>query len=191
MTRNREDTTDRIIDAAFRVLESDGFAGFGINAVARAAGCDKKLIYRYFDGQDGLLSAMGSAVAAEIGEALEPHLLPLPDSYAAMIERLVLALHAFLASSSRARQVRLMELGAPPGTMTAFQQGREQAMQSWLARARGDLVPPASVDAAALNAALIAAVEGLSLFPPVGLDPETAQERARAALQHLVRKAYD
>lgn len=191
MTRNREDTTDRIIDAAFRVLESDGFAGFGINAVARAAGCDKKLIYRYFDGQDGLLTAMGSTVAQEIAAALEPHLLPLPDSYVAMIERLAVALHGFLASSSRARQVRLIELGAPPGTMTQFQQARGEALQSWLTRARGNLVPPASVDATAINAALIAAVEGLSLFPPVGLDPATAHERARAALQHIVRKAYD
>ncbi len=42
--RNRDATNLRILDAAFVVLSDDGFARFGVNCVARAAGCDKKLI---------------------------------------------------------------------------------------------------------------------------------------------------
>ena len=36
---------------------SRDFPPFGINAVARQAGCDKVLIYRYFNGLEGLLMA--------------------------------------------------------------------------------------------------------------------------------------
>ncbi|MGO8189834.1 TetR family transcriptional regulator, partial [Rhizobium leguminosarum] len=37
-----------------------GFQNFGINAVARRAGCDKQLIYRYYVGLDGLVEAIGA-----------------------------------------------------------------------------------------------------------------------------------
>jgi hypothetical protein len=41
------------------ILSKNGFAGIGINAVAREAGVDKVLIYRYFGGLPQLISAFG------------------------------------------------------------------------------------------------------------------------------------
>jgi AcrR family transcriptional regulator len=41
------------------VLAKKGFKGIGVNAVAREAGVDKVLIYRYFDGLPGLIAAFG------------------------------------------------------------------------------------------------------------------------------------
>lgn len=43
------------------VLEQDGFEKMGVNVIARRAGIDKVLIYRYFDSFDGLLSAFGES----------------------------------------------------------------------------------------------------------------------------------
>lgn len=40
-----------------RLLARTGFEGLGINAIAREAGVDKVLIYRYFGGLPGLLQA--------------------------------------------------------------------------------------------------------------------------------------
>lgn len=56
-TRNRPATEHELIDAVGRLLARDGVGSFGVNAVAREAGVDKVLIYRYFDGLDGLLRA--------------------------------------------------------------------------------------------------------------------------------------
>lgn len=53
--RNSENTKQRIIDAAMRLLSEGGFASFGVNSVAREAGVDKVLIYRYFGGLPELL----------------------------------------------------------------------------------------------------------------------------------------
>jgi AcrR family transcriptional regulator len=39
------------------LLLEKGYPAVGVNAVARQAGCDKVLIYRYFGGFDGLLLA--------------------------------------------------------------------------------------------------------------------------------------
>jgi len=59
MKRNKEETKDRIIDAVGRLLANGGFRKLGVNAVAREAGVDKVLIYRYFGGMPELLRAFG------------------------------------------------------------------------------------------------------------------------------------
>ena len=110
--RNRDATNLRILDAAFVVLSDDGFARFGVNCVARAAGCDKKLIYRYFDGIDGLLGTMGLSVADGLVAALVPHQDPKPGTYAAMMERLGLALFDHPRADPRYGQIKLLELSA-------------------------------------------------------------------------------
>jgi AcrR family transcriptional regulator len=55
--RDREITRRRLILAVGSLLAKKGFKGLGVNAVAREAGVDKVLIYRYFDGLPGLIAA--------------------------------------------------------------------------------------------------------------------------------------
>ncbi len=57
--RDKSATQDELIDAVGRVIARDGFGALGINAVAREAGLDKVLIYRYFGNMEGLLAAYG------------------------------------------------------------------------------------------------------------------------------------
>jgi len=52
---SRVETEQRLLGAVETLLLEQGFPAVGVNAVARAAGCDKVLIYRYFGGFDGLL----------------------------------------------------------------------------------------------------------------------------------------
>ncbi|WP_028313449.1 TetR/AcrR family transcriptional regulator [Desulfatibacillum aliphaticivorans] len=58
-TRNREATRLKLINAVGQVLAEKGFTHLGVNAVARQAGVDKVLIYRYFGGMPGLIKAFG------------------------------------------------------------------------------------------------------------------------------------
>jgi AcrR family transcriptional regulator len=58
--RDRSATERAILAAAKGLLAEEGFQNFGINAVARRAGCDKQLIYRYYGGLDGLVEAIGT-----------------------------------------------------------------------------------------------------------------------------------
>ena len=57
MSKSRLQTEQKILQALEQLLLDQGFAIVGINSIARQAGCDKVLIYRYFDGLDGLLLA--------------------------------------------------------------------------------------------------------------------------------------
>jgi AcrR family transcriptional regulator len=60
-TRDRASTEQGLLDAVGRLLTRQGFEALGVNAVAREADVDKVLIYRYFDGLDGLLRAFAQS----------------------------------------------------------------------------------------------------------------------------------
>jgi len=60
-TRDRAATEARILGAVGAVLARDGFGAIGVNAIARQAGVDKVLIYRYFGGLPELLRAWGES----------------------------------------------------------------------------------------------------------------------------------
>lgn len=55
MIRDKEATKQRLIDAVGKILAERGFHNLGVNAIAKEAGVDKVLIYRYFDSLEGLL----------------------------------------------------------------------------------------------------------------------------------------
>lgn len=60
--RNREQTKQLLIRAVIDLVSLSGFKDFGINSVAKKAGYDKVLIYRYFGDLDGLLRAVSESV---------------------------------------------------------------------------------------------------------------------------------
>lgn len=55
--RDRARTEKDILDAVARLILREGLSGVGINALAREAGVDKVLIYRYFGDLDGVYRA--------------------------------------------------------------------------------------------------------------------------------------
>ncbi|MBE9168950.1 TetR/AcrR family transcriptional regulator [Pleurocapsales cyanobacterium LEGE 06147] len=55
MARDKEETKARILAAVGKLLAESGFKSLGVNAIAREAGVDKVLIYRYFGGLPSLL----------------------------------------------------------------------------------------------------------------------------------------
>ena len=81
MTRDSETTRKRILEAVGRLLAREGFQGVGINAVAREAGVDKVLIYRYFGGLSRLLRAFAhqGEFWPTIGQLLDRKLTEIGD----------------------------------------------------------------------------------------------------------------
>jgi len=57
--RDKQITCRRIVSALGSLLAREGFKGIGVNALAREAGVDKVLIYRYFGGLEGVIAAFG------------------------------------------------------------------------------------------------------------------------------------
>jgi AcrR family transcriptional regulator len=99
--RDRGATEERIVAAVGVVLARDGFGALGINAIAREAGVDKVLIYRYFGGLPELLQRWGASgrfwpsVPELLGDDAEAvQALPLAQRYALFFDRFIDALRA-------------------------------------------------------------------------------------------------
>ena len=99
--RNRDQTSARLLAAVGEVLARDGFAALGVNAVAKQAGVDKVLIYRYFGGLPELLKAWGESgrfwpgVDELVGKDPAAFLrLPLAERYARFFEHFIDGLRA-------------------------------------------------------------------------------------------------
>lgn len=101
MGRNREQTRQRILKAVSALLLEQGFPAVGVNAIARSAGCDKVLIYRYFGGMDGLLQEVAEQsnlwwqvdeiITESVSDWADP---PLNDYLQTLLGRYVEALEA-------------------------------------------------------------------------------------------------
>lgn len=188
-------TAARLVEAGFVVLAAEGLAGFGVNAVARAAGCDKKLIYRYFDGPEGLLTAMGAASGRAMAEALEAVPMEGGGDYGTGVIQLLEALAAHLAGDPLAREAARVALAAPEAAAMPFRAARAEVLRAWFvqAKARMGMEAPKGVDAASVNAVLIAGIEALAVagdYAGITLAAPEGRARAGAAVARLVRGVY-
>ncbi|OBG33927.1 TetR/AcrR family transcriptional regulator [Mycobacterium sp. E3198] len=75
-----EAAVDRILDAAGELYTQRDQASIGMNEIARAAGCSRATLYRYFENREALRTAyvhretrrLGRAIADEIGGIEDP-----------------------------------------------------------------------------------------------------------------------
>jgi AcrR family transcriptional regulator len=198
VSRDREATERRILDAARQVLADQGPQGFGVNAIARAAQCDKQLIYRYFGGLDGLITAVGTDLASWWADRLRPvEALGAPETYAELMTRLALMFLQALRDDPLMQKVVLWEVTSPTPQVQALARARSEAMASWMQRMRGGLAPPDGLDAPAANALLIAGVQHIVLasataggFGGLPLATEAEWDRLRRALRQIISRLY-
>lgn len=196
--RDRNATARAILVAAKSLLAEEGFQNFGINAVARRAGCDKQLIYRYYGGLDGLVEAIG----ADLGSWVKDHI---PEdsggmfllTYGDLMERLVLLFLEALSRDPLMRRIVAWEISESTEQVRRLSEARSKALSAWLERMRGSLAPPKGVDAVAINAILFGAVQHLVLSAATGgqcaglaLKTSKDWEKAAGALKRLVRGVY-
>jgi AcrR family transcriptional regulator len=196
-TRDRSRTEEAILDAARTVLVEKGFGGWGINGIARAAGCDKQLIYRYYGGLDGLAEALGTQIAQETEAALTALPVPEVDSYGTLIAALIDAQLHVLRSHPVMQRIIAWELSEANALTRAFAEARSRALMAWFAQVKRDFTAPPDVDAPAINAVMIAAVQQMVLssasiggFAGMPLAEPADWERLRATIRGLVMAAY-
>lgn len=196
--RDRSATEEMLVKAARDVLAADGFVGLGVNAVARRAGCDKQLIYRYFGGLDGLVDAIGAEIADDLRKSLQPlAALGQPSSYRELVERMLLGFLQALRTDTLMQKIMAWEIASPSELVQRLTLARSKSMMIWVAESRGALVPPPGVDVGATNAVLLAAIQHLVLssaaagqFAGLPLRSDADWERVRGIVKALVAHAY-
>ena len=196
--RDRGATEKAILKAAKSLLAQEGFQNFGINAVARRAGYDKQLIYRYYGGLDGLVEAIGADLGTWVKDRIPEDtggmfLL----TYGDLMERLSLLFLEALRDDPLMRRIVAWEISENTEQVRRLSEARSKALGLWLDRMRGSLTPPKGIDPAAVNALIFASIQHLVLSAAAGgqcaglvLKNGKDWEKAATALKRLVRGVY-
>lgn len=165
MARDRQQTEQALVEAVGEVLANEGFQGIGVNAVAGAAGVDKVLIYRYFDGLPNLLRAYGESgdfwpSVDEVLEAAGADLMTLPprERVAAIVTGLLDALLA----RPQTLEILAWEAVQQNALTETLAEIRERWAQAIIARALSD-AGSGRADLTALGSLLVAGIQYLMI----------------------------
>lgn len=182
MTRDRFATRAAIIESAAAIIAAEGVAGIGINSLAQASHCDKVLIYRYFGGLDGVLSAVGTERMVWPRVDLEGDAGEGDESLADALQSLLLEEWAALSGGTlmlSGAQAELAEGGASLAAATSMQ--REELHARMIAALKERHRIPPYVDLPALLELLSAALTMFALRAAHAPDAGRAGARGAAA----------
>lgn len=197
-TRDRDRTTRQLIEAVGRVLARDGFERCGVNAVAREAGLDKVLIYRYFNGMPGLLTAYGESttfwptVDEILGENRRALSLPLGER----LELILVALLDALRSRPETLAIMAWELVQRNPLTEMLAEVREKWSRELIAISAFDanVRSQAGEDGIALTNLVVAGIQYLLLrgrtvddYGGLALNSEEGWQRIRRAIRLMGR----
>lgn len=197
--RDRAATEDRILAAVGEVLARDGFAAVGVNAIAREAGVDKVLIYRYFGGLPELLRAWGASgrfwprVADLLGDDPAALLaLPLAERYVRFF--------AHFIDELRARPLTVEILAAELGHRNELTAILEAEREEWGHEATRVLGGPAFAARPFLNGVTLLLVAGVQylvlrgrrirVFGGLDLQSDAGWDALKGSIAELARTLF-
>jgi len=176
-------TVEAILEAAARILESEGLDGYTTNAIAKRAGVSVGSLYQYFPNKDAITAALvlsdSELMATRLEEVLrEFEDKPLIDCIDALIEQTVC--HQ-LDRPGLARLIDIEEqrLGGDP----ALEQVHARIMQ--IVRGlleRSNLALPFDIDTSTQD--LFSIARGIS--DAAGMNGETDRAHLNARIRHAV-----
>ncbi|REC50192.1 TetR/AcrR family transcriptional regulator [Chryseobacterium pennipullorum] len=114
--RNKERSKKKFLDAVGKILKTKGYAALKINDIAATAGVDKKMIYTYFGGMDGLMDEYVRSqdywvkVTSEEVEKMKPLA---DDGGRAFIETMLLSQFDYVYTNKEAQKLLLWSISEP------------------------------------------------------------------------------
>ena len=198
MTRSRLKTEQRILDAVGTLLLEQGYPAVGINAIARQAGCDKVLIYRYFGGLQKLTAAFGRegnfwpSIKELAGGDIEAyHQLPVTGQLSHLSKNFIQAIR----KRPITQEILAWEMIERNELTIELESVRENTMMNFF-----DMFFPSTdtgPDIAAMGAIIGAGVSYLvsrarqiSIYNGVNLDTETGWLRLEQAMDMMIRGLF-
>lgn len=194
-TRNSQQTRKKIIGAVGRLLSRSGFRNLGINTIAREAGVDKVLIYRYFGGIPELLRTYAEEgdfwpTAAELLAGLRG---PLPPSNADLAAQLLIEFGRALRRRPITQEIMRWELLERNELTDALAHYREEQGMKLIRMIRGarglDLQALGSLLSAG-QTYLILRAKTAAVYNGLDLGDDRDWKRLEQNIRHLVRLAF-
>ncbi|MCG5430745.1 TetR/AcrR family transcriptional regulator [Mycobacterium sp. MYCO198283] len=160
-----EVAAERILDAASELFARHDVAGVGMNEIARAAGCSRATLYRYFENREALHTAYMNREAYRLNQVITDELAGI----AAPRERLIAAITIGIAQvrENPALASWFAATQPPIGVELAEQSEVIKALTAAFLVSLGPDGPDAEVDAVVERRArwLVRVITSLLLYP--------------------------
>lgn len=193
--RDKQITSRRLISAIGSLLGREGFKGVGINAVAREAGVDKVLIYRYFGGLQGLIAAFGkegdfwpSALELAGGDLQKFSNLSLEERLSVFSKNFILALR----KRPLTQAIMAWEVLETNELTCELEAVREQSIMDFFKmfflqnKTQADLQAITMLMGAAISYLIIRSAH-IDLYGGIRLDSEQGWERIQAGIDTIIK----
>ncbi len=105
----RADRRELLLDAAFELLGTEGWAGTTVRAVCQAARLNPRYFYEGFDDLDGLVVAVYDRLVAQLGDEVMAAVLAAGDDARAQVRAAVGCIVAFVDEDRRRARVLYVE----------------------------------------------------------------------------------
>lgn len=161
--RDRAATEATIVAAAERLLMAQGWTGLNVQTLAAEAGVDRKLIYRYFEGAEGVVERLAGQLDLWLGQTLADEPPSEATTYRAFMRETLLAYLRVLQTNPLVLRLLAWEIAQDTPLLRRLEASRSKIIQAWLAARRPRLRLPPQGDVVALNVVLLAAVQHLAL----------------------------
>jgi AcrR family transcriptional regulator len=100
--RRTEVAADRILDAAAELYTQRDSDSIGMNEIAKAAGCSRATLYRYFDNREALRTAYIHRETHRLGRAIAQHIGGIADPQERLVASIAVTLRMVRANPALA-----------------------------------------------------------------------------------------
>ena len=167
--RRTEVAADRILDAAEELFTRHDPGSVGMNEIAKAAGCSRATLYRYFENREALRTAYVARETHRLSESIDDHIIGIEDPRERLVAGIVTTLR--LVRESPALSAWFATTAPPLGAELAAQSDVITALATAFVTSLGDDHP---ANVAGRGRWLVRVITSLLIFP----GHDEADERA-------------
>jgi len=167
--RRTEVAADRILNAAEELFPRHDPGSVGMNEIAKAAGCSRATLYRYFENREALRTAYVARETHRLSESIDDHIIGIEDPRERLVAGIVTTLR--LVRESPALSAWFATTAPPLGAELAEQSDVIAALATAFVTSLGDNHP---ANVAGRGRWLVRVITSLLIFP----GHDEADERA-------------
>jgi AcrR family transcriptional regulator len=197
--RNKERSKKKFLDAVGKILKTKGYAALKINDIAATAGVDKKMIYTYFGGMDGLMDEYIRSQDYWSNVTTETMMPDPKDGGKAFTEAMLLQQFDYVHSNRELQKLLLWRLSESRKSLTKLTNMQEENGETLFKLVIDPHFGERSQDFRAIAAILVsglyylnmyASVNG-SVFCGIDLNTDDGRDKIKKAVSFLIEQTYE
>ncbi|AZA98974.1 TetR/AcrR family transcriptional regulator [Chryseobacterium joostei] len=200
--RNTERSKKKFLYAVGKILKTKGHAGLKVNDIASTAGVDKKMIYTYFGGMDGLVDEYirsndyWSKITTEEIEKMKPKI---DDGGRSFMEEMLHSQFDYIYKNKEAQKLLLWRLSESRKSLKKLTDKQEENGEYIFKLMMDPYFKENSKDFRAIMAIVVSGLYYLNLrssvngniFCGVDLTSTDGRDNIKRAVSFLIGQAYD